>query len=111
MAYEIHILRIDSGQAGAGEISLQEWQALCAGDPSLQLQEQLVGINPRTGESIVIADSNAATWRSAATGHERLLDYRRGRISFVHDDELIVKAKDIARVLGAQIQGDEGEAY
>lgn len=45
------------------------------------------------------------------SGDEYLFDYRRGRISFVHDDELIIKAKDIARALGARVEGDEGEAY
>ncbi|EPL06891.1 hypothetical protein [Pseudomonas sp. CF161] len=107
MAYEIHILRT----ADAGEISLQEWHAVCAADPSLELQEQLVGINPRTGETIVLGETDAASWRSPVSGDEYLFDYRRGRISFVHDDELIIKAKDIARALGARVEGDEGEAY
>lgn len=32
-------------------------------------------------------------------------------ISFVYSDAAIIKAKEIAKALGASVEGDEGEAY
>ncbi len=40
MAYEIHIVR-------SMEIALEEWQLLCASDPSLKVENELARKNPR----------------------------------------------------------------
>ncbi|MGY4495446.1 hypothetical protein [Pseudomonas sp. TE3610] len=104
MAYEIHIAR-------SMGIALEEWQLLCASDLSLKLEIELAGRNPFTGETIVSSGQNSATWTSPLTQQQYLFDYRRGRISFVFSDAAIVKAKEIARALGASVEGDEGEAY
>ncbi|MFP3848971.1 hypothetical protein [Pseudomonas sp. W5-01] len=104
MAYEIHIVR-SSG------IALQEWQLLCASDPSLKLVNELAGRNTFTGETIVSCGKNTAAWTHPLTQQQYLFDYRRRMISFVYSDAAISKAKEIARALGAKVEGDEGEAY
>jgi hypothetical protein len=104
MAYEIHIYRSD-------EIALEEWLSLCAQDQSIQLTNEISGTNPSTGQVITIADRNAAIWTSPESGQKWIFDYRRGKISFVHSDAALNKARGIAGVLGASLRGDEGEAY
>ena len=104
MAYEIHIVR-------SMDIALEEWQLLCASDPSLTLENELARRNPVTGETIVSSGKNSATWTSPLTQQQYLFDYRRGMISFVYSDAAIIKAKEIAKALAASVEGDEGEAY
>jgi hypothetical protein len=111
MAYELHIVRNNNAQAEEHLIPLEEWQSFCQRDPSLRLENEIVGVNPRTGATLVIGARNAAVWTSTLTHQQYLFDYRRGRISFVHSDEILVKAKAIAQSLKATIEGDEGEAY
>ena len=104
MAYEIHIVR-------PMEITLEEWQLICASDPSLKLESELTRRNPATGETIVFSGKNSAIWTSPLTQQQYLFDYRRGIISFVYSDAAIIKAKEIAKALAASVEGDEGEAY
>ncbi|MCS3840301.1 hypothetical protein HNR03_004925 [Pseudomonas sp. JAI111] len=104
MAYELHIVR-------PMEIALEEWQSLCASDPSMKLENEFARKNPVTGESIVSSGKNSATWTSPLTQQQYLFDYRRGMISFVYSDAAIIKAKEIAKALAGSIEGDEGEAY
>lgn len=111
MAYEIHILSTTGTTCNASAISLEEWEAFCANDPSLRLETEVVAINPKTGATITISGIASAVWSSPQTQQQYRFDYRQGRISFVHSDEAIPKAKEIAQVLGARIEGDEGEAY
>lgn len=104
MAYELHIVR-------PMEIALEEWQSLCASDPSMKLENEFARKNPVTGETIVSSGKNSATWTSPLTQQQYLFDYRRGMISFVYSDAAIIKAKEIAKALTASVEGDEGEAY
>lgn len=111
VAYELHIVRTNGTQAEENVITLEEWQSFCERDPSLRLEHEIAGINPRTGATIVIGASDTAVWTSPLTRQQYFFGYRRGKISFVHSDEVIVKAKAIAQFLYATIEGDECEAY
>ena len=104
MAYELHIVR-------PMEIAVEEWQSLCASDPSMKLEHELVRRNPGTGEKIVSSGKNSAIWTSPLTQQQFLFDYRKGVTSFVYSDAAIIKGKEIAKALAASIKGDEGEAY
>jgi hypothetical protein len=111
MAYEIHVLRTTGTTDHASAISLEEWESLCANDPSLRLETGVIATNPKTGATITLSELASAVWSSPQTQQEYRFDYRQGRISFVHSDEAIAKAKEIAQAFGARIEGDEGEAY
>ena len=106
MAYELHIARADSHA-----IAPEEWRALCASDPTMELQDEVTGINPTTGAVISMGGNQTAYWTSPTTQQAYYFDYRRGEIAFVYSDEAIVKAKAIAQSFAATIRGDEGEAY
>ena len=106
MAYELHIARVESNA-----ITPEEWRDVCAGDPSLLLQDEVTAVNPTTGATISISGNQTAYWTSPTTQQDYYFDYRRGQISFVYSDESIVKAKAIALALAAEIRGDEGEEY
>jgi hypothetical protein len=111
MAYEIHVLRTTGTTDHASAISLEEWESLCANDPSLRLETEVIATNPKTGATITLSGLASAVWSSPQTQQEYRFDYRQGLISFVHSDEAIAKAKEIAQAFGARIEGDEGEAY
>ena len=109
MAYEIHILSTTGTTGNASAISLEEWESLCANDPSLRLETEVVAMNPKTGATITLSGLASAVWSSPQTQQEYRFDYRQGRISFVHSDEAIAKAKEIVQAFGARIEGDEGD--
>jgi hypothetical protein len=77
----------------------------------LRLETEVVAINPKTGATITLNGLASAVWSSPQTQQQYRFDYRQGRISFVHSDEAIAKAKEIAQAFGARIEGDEGEPY
>jgi len=106
MAYELHIARTQSNL-----IAFEEWRALCADDPSMELQDEVTAVNPTTGATISLSGNQTAYWTSPTTQQAYYFDYRRGEISFVYSDEAIVKAKSIAQALAARIRGDGGEEY
>ncbi|MDF3198553.1 hypothetical protein P3C29_07670 [Pseudomonas sp. 1912-s] len=106
MAYEIHIERVESST-----IAPEEWHSFCANDPSMNLESETVGVNPKTGETITVSGNETAFWTSPVTQQQYYFDYRRGSIAFVYSDEALAKAREIARAFSANIRGDEGEAY
>lgn len=109
MAYSLHAHRrpdwFDSGE----DITLAEWRALCEADPALDLTGVATARNPRTGEVIEIRAEGMARWEGPVTAWFTL---ERGSITVgAADDAIIAKALEIARQIGARLQGYEGEFY
>jgi hypothetical protein len=100
VGYDIHITRADHWyDAGPDQqITAQEWLDYVARDPELTL----AGYN---GDYF-------ALWSGQSRHSDPWFDWFSG---YVHtknpDPSLIAKAIEIARALGAHVQGDDGETY
>jgi hypothetical protein len=99
MGYDLHITRKKSWEDDEGpEITLEEWHALIREDPELS-------IHPEYGP-------NCARWSGASKYPDPWIDFAEGELySKNPDGPLIEKMLQIARVLAATAQGDDGEIY
>lgn len=101
-AYELHIEKKDG-------ITLLIWLELCESDSTLTHKKTISLTNPKTNEVISIESDGMCVWE--AKGSHSSFDFRNGKISFKHSDDALIKAKEIASKLKANIIGDEGENY
>jgi hypothetical protein len=98
MGYGLHITRREQWADEGGDISSAEWLQLVAIDPELCLV-------PENGPYF-------ALWSGPSSCADPWLDWRGGQVFSKNPDEpLIDKMVDIARILGAKVQGDNGEVY
>jgi hypothetical protein len=101
MGWEIHITRAsfwaDSGQ---DPIAVEEWLGLVQADPEL-------AIDPRDNGPYF------ALWMAHNIDNDHpWFDWFQGSINTKHPDrKTLGKALEIARHLGARVQGDDGEEY
>lgn len=99
MSYAIHITRAEEWTRSAKTpISLGEWRAVIATDPTLECDDQ---------------DEPAADWSAHPDSMSRpLFRWIDGRIEVERPDEATVaKALALAKTLQAQVIGDDGETY
>src|SRR5687768_2945270 len=98
MHYTLHVTRAaDWFDTAGAEITVEEWLALVASDPELVPA-------PEDGPYV-------AVWRPGGT-ENGWLDWHAGRLFTTSPSRpLLRKMVAIARVLGAKVQGDEGELY
>jgi len=99
MVYDLHITRAKwHWDSEKQPITVAEWLGIVEGDPELRL----AGYN----------GPYFAIWNGSSECPEPWLDWLRGEIySKSPDDALIDKMVQIARGLGAKVQGDDGEVY
>lgn len=99
MGYELHITRAEFWAENEGhEISADEWLELVSSDPTLT-------INVRSGPYF-------AEFVSSAQDIRRWFNWNEGNIVTKNPDRVTVeKMLQIASILGASIQGDDGEHY
>ncbi len=99
MGYDIHITRAESYYENDGQwIRANEWLSYVSGDPELKL----AGYN---GEYF-------ALWSGKSKYPDPWLDWFEGNIfSKNPDDPITNKMVEIAKLLGAKVQGDHGEVY
>jgi hypothetical protein len=99
VGYDLHITRRRFwAEPGGGEIAPHEWLAVVEADPELAL-------NPESGAYF-------ADWSGPSEYPDPWLDYFEGTIySKNPDSALIDKMVEIARRLGAKVQGEDGEVY
>jgi len=102
MGYDLHITRKDDWSEQTGPlISEAEWRSLIESDPQLTLDTQ-------TKLTMSGGDYVFAAWN----GQPGALGYYGGEITATDPSEpLIDKMVQIARALGASVQGDDGEVY
>ena len=123
MAYALHI------KHPSKLITFQDWEKAISKTPGTRLESGGVqAINPKTGESISISGSPGDVailfvkkrWLGLVKNEswEICLRYNDGEASFKATDDVEnpnspvrIAAKNLAKELGAQIVGDEGEIY
>lgn len=99
MGYDVHITRADHWAQNQGrEITASEWRNIIDADPDLRL----AGYN----------GPDFAIWDGHPENDESWLDWDDGNITTKNpDDRLLRKMLEIAKRLGANVQGDDGELY
>ena len=102
MGYDLHITRKDNWSDNTGPVvDLTEWRRIVDEDPDLVL-------DPESRSETSGAESVFAAWK----GEQGVLWWCRGEIVTKNPDELLIaKMVQIARRLGANVQGDDGEVY
>ena len=117
MWYDIHIKRKDNwfDEDDANEIKLDEWTAYIMSDSEMRLDNQANSTND-IGEGIQYENNGLAVWTSYSKngfdGNYAWFDFRAGNVTVKNaDEEIRNKMVDIARRLGAKVQGDDGETY
>lgn len=112
MAYDIHISKSKNWFDPDGRISITEWQELIEKDPELEFADKVEAItNEEQKLTFTLKNSLIAKWKSKS-GKIVWLIFRKGSITISHpDEEIIAKAKEIANMLGAKVQGDDKEIY
>ncbi len=108
MGYDLHITRAENWCENEGhEISPSEWHDIINCDPELRL-------DPQNGPHFAIWEHGSLD-PAAQEEHGRLrgwLNWSYGNIDTKNPDPpLLEKMIDIARLLDARVQGDEGEWY
>jgi hypothetical protein len=98
MGYDLHITRRKNWSDTGRDINVEEWLKYVEKDPELSL-------SPEDGPGF-------AKWSGKSKLTDPWLDWSSGNVYTKNPDEpLIDKMTVIARVLGAQVQGDDGEIY
>jgi len=111
MAYGLHIEREQP-------IELNEWQLAAQSIANLRLDESdNISSNPATGEVIKVPGQAGAVAVQINGAWSKVFRWRRGKVSFnapastSGKDPVMAAALQLAKVLSAQICGDEGEVY
>jgi len=117
MGYDIHITRKENwfDEDDANEIKLDEWTAYIMSDSEMRLDNQANSTND-IGEGIQYENNGLAVWdsysKNGLDGNYAWFDFRAGNVTVKNaDEEIRNKMIDIARRLGAKVQGDDGETY
>jgi hypothetical protein len=103
VSYEVSIRRADES-----EITREEIEAFA----DFHIQEGITGTNPKTGEVMTLG-GEFAIW----TGHPEIPNgvpflYSRRSLRVSNPDELVLtRMRELARAIGARVQGEEGEYY
>ncbi|WP_037606163.1 hypothetical protein [Streptacidiphilus rugosus] len=107
MGYDIHITRrADWSDEDGEEITRQEWEAAANADPDLTMHPIPDGADPETHSSAEMLTRPGEQWPSEA------LHWMDGELRSKNpSDQLIAKMCDLATLLNAKVQGDDGEIY
>lgn len=99
MGYELHITRAEFWAENEGQgIGREEWLRLVEQDPELAIDEQ-------NGPLF-------ANWGPVSEDYSRWFDWSEGNVYTKNPDrKSLVKMLQIAALLGATVQGDDGETY
>jgi hypothetical protein len=116
MGYDVHVTRASHWtKSKATPIALEEWIAYVGRDPEMRLDGYAEAQLP-SGETFRHDSAGLAVW-TAYSGHGNdgnmaWFDHRNGEIVVKNpDEEMIEKLCRIAKLLGARVQGDDGELY
>lgn len=109
MAYDLHITRqeIHFHRKDEFEISEKDWNSLLESHPELEPVDSI----KENGMELTLNNTKIAKW-TTSTGKNVWFKFYKGNITVVGpDDETVKKMKEIASVIGAKVQGDDGEFY
>jgi hypothetical protein len=110
MSYQLHIIRADHWLASESQpIALDEWRALIDRHPGLRPQAEAFVRNPIAGDRIVVPLPEGAAFDF--DNQTFYLSYRDGRITSSYCDSASPVLRELASLLNAKLQGEEGESY
>lgn len=117
MGYDLHITRQENwfDENSSRQISFDEWTQFLANDKDMRL-DNFAEATTTNGDTIRVEREGLSVWTkysgNGLNGNYAWFDYREGRIVCKNpDEEIIGKMLDIAKLLNAKVQGDEGEIY
>lgn len=112
MAYEVHITRrVDWMDEEGPVIALDEWLAIAAADADLR-HDATSEVTAPDGSVLSFDTTGRVVWTAHPEGREVTFLHVEDRISASYPDEAtIAKMVALAVLLGARVQGDEGECY
>ncbi|WP_089687538.1 hypothetical protein [Catalinimonas alkaloidigena] len=117
MGYDLHITRKSNwfDEESSRDISLTDWISYVTKDDEMRL-DHFAGAVTDDGQKIRIEDEGLSVWakysKNGINGNFAWFTYANGQIVVKNPDkEIINKMIDIASVLGAKVQGDDGELY
>jgi hypothetical protein len=111
MGYDAHITKARHWTDSESQpVSDAEWAACVADDPDLEFVE---AAEADTGAGVLRYENPGLTaWRGHPSGDPVWLDHRGGEVVVKNPDEpTLVKMIAVARMLGAHVEGDDGERY
>lgn len=86
-------------------ISMEEWKIILVQNPDFKLVDAVEGVLDGKKIHLPLKNCQIAKWRDSY-----FVLTPRGNIEF-QQEELMNKAKEIAKMVGAKVQGDELETY
>lgn len=116
MGYDVHITRAESWlDSEESPIPLEEWLEYVQLDPEMRLDGYAEARLP-DGHTLRYENAGLSVWvaysKHARDGNMAWFDFREGCVVVKNpDEEILQKMKEIARALGARVQGDDGERY
>ncbi|MES2073415.1 MAG: hypothetical protein V4488_23885 [Pseudomonadota bacterium] len=108
MAGEIYIARTQHDAANDNSICLDEWLSACSTDPSLRVVNELSAVNPYTGAPEKVASKGCAFYMHPVQGSLYVFEYVQGKIAARYDQDILLKARELASRLGAILQDEQG---
>ena len=117
MGYDLHITRksIWFDEESSIDISLADWIDYVNEDNEMRL-DNFADAMTNEGQNVKIEGKGLSVWtkysKNGINGNYAWFHYMNGQIVVKNPDkEIINKMIDIASVLGAKVQGDDGELY
>lgn len=113
MAYDIHITRRNNWFDEGMDITPLEWRKIIDENPELK-QTEAIEIQAKDGQQFkyTFEDAQIAKWKKPNSAEIIWFLYRRGEITVSNPDEVTMeKVRQIAKRVGARVQGDDGEFY
>ena len=115
MGYELYITRQDNWweDDAAKQITEAEWEQFVSNHEQMQLLD-FAEAHSSTGEIIRIESPLLAAWQHPINNENETVwfSYQNGKISVKSpDDTISQKMLEIAKLLNARVQGDDGEWY
>ena len=104
MSYDLHITKRENWFDKGNDITDEEWNKVLACQPDFLVTDTVEGILEGKKVFFTYKNMKIAKWR------EYYFTYADGNIDF-QQEEQIDKAREIASLLCAKIQGDDGEVY
>jgi hypothetical protein len=97
---------------GRARIPASAWRAIVEADPELAFAAGTQRVATPDGSVIELRMPLLAEWTGHSVAKSVAFEYRSGDIVVTRPDrEVLAKMLDIARTLGARVQGDDGERY
>lgn len=117
MGYDLHITRKEewSDEDESNSITLNEWKDYLQSDKEMRL-DGFAEANLQDGQVLRMEDESLAIWKNYSgdgiNGNHAWFSLSQGNITVKNpDEEIIKKMLEIAGVLNARVQGDDGEFY